>query len=81
MTHPTNRIAALLDDDQGDNPAAHPHALAWPGHVESATGLYAFRHRDRCPAVGRWVVEDPVAYAGDATTFEFLPAAAAPDAT
>jgi hypothetical protein len=78
MTHPTHRITALLDADD-----AAPSPPPPPSHTEPATGLFAFRFHDCCPALGRWVVEDPVGFVGGGTTYEFLPgdADATSDAT
>jgi RHS repeat-associated protein len=32
------------------------------GRLDSATGLYLFRHRDYSPTLGRWMQQDPLGY-------------------
>jgi RHS repeat-associated protein len=40
------------------------------GRLDGTTGLYAFRHRDYSPSLGRWIERDPVGYVDGANLYE-----------
>ncbi len=43
------------------------------GHLDSATGLYHFRHRDLHPTLGRWLQPDPIGFAtGNPNFYRFV---------
>src|SRR5262249_9000722 len=42
------------------------------GRLDTATGLYGFRHRDYSPTLGRWMQLDPISYrAGDSNLYRY----------
>jgi RHS repeat-associated protein len=43
------------------------------GRLDTATGLYNFRHRDHSPALGRWMELDPMQFsAGDTDLYRYV---------
>jgi RHS repeat-associated protein len=40
------------------------------GLYDVVTGLYAFRHREASPALGRWVQQDPIGFEGGINLYE-----------
>jgi RHS repeat-associated protein len=53
-------------------------AYAWVhqhqgGRLDTATGMYSFRHRDYSPTLGRWMQVDPVGYrTGDRNLYRYV---------
>lgn len=42
------------------------------GRYDGGTGLYVFRMRDYSPALGRWMEQDPIQYAGGQNLYGYL---------